>query len=291
MATVNFSRREILCKIVYYGPGLCGKTTNLQSIHAKMPENLRGNLTSVATKQDRTLFFDLLPLELGKVKDFTIRLQLYTVPGQVYYNASRKIVLKGVDGVVFVADSQRGKMTENQDSLKNLGDNLRENGADPSQIPIVLQFNKRDLAPVYTVEELNQELNPNNLGYFEAIATTGQGVFNTLKRITELVVTDIKSRLEAAERVPAAPAPAAPTPPKPPMPAPAAAPVFAPASSAPVAPAAAAPAPPLPPAPIPAPAMAKPVAVEEIAGDESDREAGRKGFWGKITGVFKKTGK
>ena len=200
MPTMNFSRKEILCKIVYYGPGLCGKTTNLQSVHAKVPEKMRGNLTSVATKQDRTLFFDLLPIEIGKIQDFTVKLQLYTVPGQVYYNASRKIVLKGVDGVVYVADSQNGKMDENIESLKNLEDNLIENGVDPSTIPVVLQYNKRDLANIYDVEEMNKAINKNNLSYFEAIATTGHGVFNTLKGITKLVVDDVKKKLAAAEK-------------------------------------------------------------------------------------------
>jgi signal recognition particle receptor subunit beta len=161
---------------------------------------MRGNLTSVATKQDRTLFFDLLPLEVGKIGDFTIRLQLYTVPGQVYYNASRKIVLKGVDGVVFVADSQRGKMEENIESLQNLEDNLVENGVDPSTIPVVLQFNKRDLPDVTTIEDLNNTLNKNSLSYFEAIAITGHGVFNTLKEITKLVIFDVKRKLSNAEK-------------------------------------------------------------------------------------------
>ncbi len=212
MATVNFQHREILCKIVYYGPGLCGKTTNLQTIHSKVPDKIRGNLTSIATRQDRTLFFDLLPIEIGKVRDFIIRLQLYTVPGQVYYNASRKIVLKGVDGIVFVADSQFGKMEENIESLHNLRDNLTENGVDPSTVPVVLQYNKRDLSPVYTVEELNSALNPNNLSYYGAIATTGQGVFNTLKGISAIVIKDIKAELDAADtREPK------PTPPPPPI--------------------------------------------------------------------------
>ncbi len=206
MATVNFSKREILCKIVYYGPGLCGKTTNLQTIHRKVPSKIRGNLTSVATKQDRTLFFDLLPLEVGRVRDFVIRLQLYTVPGQVYYNASRKIVLKGVDGIVFVADSQVGKMEENIESLQNLKDNLTENNVDPATVPVVLQYNKRDLAPTYPVEELNSAINKNNLSYFEAIATTGQGVFNTLKGISSVVIRDVKGKLESADkRKPASP--------------------------------------------------------------------------------------
>lgn len=208
MATVNFSKREILCKIVYYGPGLCGKTTNLQTIHKKVPDKIRGNLTSVATKQDRTLFFDLLPLEVGRVRDFIIRLQLYTVPGQVYYNASRRIVLRGVDGVVFVADSQVGKMEENIESLQNLMDNLIENGVDPSTVPVVLQYNKRDMKPTYSVEELNSAINKNDLSYFEAIASTGQGVFNTLKGISAVVIKDVKDKLDTADtRRPSSPTP------------------------------------------------------------------------------------
>ena len=145
MATLNFAHRELMCKIVYYGPGLGGKTTNLQHIHAKVPEKFRGNLTSIATRKDHTLFFDLLPLEYGKLRGFSIRLQLYTVPGQVFYNASRKIVLKGVDGIVFVADSQAGKMADNIESLKNLRDNLHELGFNIEKLPMVFQFNKRDL--------------------------------------------------------------------------------------------------------------------------------------------------
>jgi len=268
---VNFARREIMCKIVYYGPGLCGKTTNLQAIHLKVPENMRGNLTSVATKQDRTLFFDLLPLDIGKIKDFAVRLQLYTVPGQVYYNASRKIVLKGVDGVVFVADSQQGKMDENVESFKNLRENLRENGADPATIPLVLQYNKRDLAPVYEIEELNRGLNPHlNISYFESIANTGQGVFNTLKKITQMVVDDIKIKLEAADRVPAAKPVAAPTP--------------APAPVKPVAE-------PVAVAETPQPATVKTAAAEEPVTQEPEQATVRKGFWSRIAGWFKRTGK
>ncbi len=197
MATVNFNQREILCKIVYYGPGLSGKTTNLQLIHNRMPEQRRGKLTSVATSQDRTIFFDLLPLEVGKIRDFKVKLQLYTVPGQVYYNSTRKIVLMGVDGVVFVADSQRSKMFENAESLSNLKDNLRDNGIDPLTVPVVIQYNKRDLDLIYPVPELNLALNPNNLSHFEAVALTGHGVFNTLKGITSLVLNDVKERLSA----------------------------------------------------------------------------------------------
>lgn len=198
MATLNFSRRELLCKIVYYGPGLGGKTTNLQHIHARVPERFRGNLTSIETRGDRTLFFDLLPLEYGKLRGFSIHLQLYTVPGQVFYNASRKIVLKGVDGVVFVADSQAGKMAENIESLKNLCDNLHELGFDIEKLPMVFQFNKRDLEPAYPVNELSLELNHRNLNYFEAVATEGKGVFSTLKSISALVIDDIKSKFEVS---------------------------------------------------------------------------------------------
>jgi signal recognition particle receptor subunit beta len=277
MATVNFARREILCKIVYYGPGLCGKTTNLQAIHARIPEGQRGNLTSVATKQDRTLFFDLLPIELGKVKEFAIRLQLYTVPGQVYYNASRKIVLKGVDGVVFVADSQKGKMEENVESLKNLRDNLVENGADPATIPLIFQYNKRDLSPVFTIEELNAGLNPNRLSYCEAVAVTGQGVFNTLKIISGMVVNDIKLRLEASEKAHAAAGAARPVAP-PPTPTPAPTPAAAPKVVL------AAPPPPLAPPPPPA---AQPAVPAVPATAEADSQ--RKGFWGKVSGIFKRT--
>ncbi len=212
MATVNFARREILCKIVYYGPGMGGKTTNLLSIHERVPEKMRGNMTSIATRQDRTLFFDLLPIEIGKIQDFTIRLQLYTVPGQVYYNASRKIVLKGVDGVVFVADSQIGKMDENIESLQNLDENLTEHGVKPGSIPLVLQFNKRDLSPLYSVEELNKALNKDNLAHFESIATTGHGVFNTLKAISAMVVKDIKKKISSADKQKKAEKPAEPKP-------------------------------------------------------------------------------
>ncbi|MDP8208110.1 MAG: GTPase domain-containing protein [Candidatus Electryonea clarkiae] len=212
MATVNFGRREILSKIVYYGPGMCGKTTNLQTIHGKVPEKLRGNLTSVATQQDRTLFFDLLPIEIGKIQGFSIRMQLYTVPGQVYYNASRKIVLRGVDGIVFVADSQAQKMRENIESLQNLSENLKELGIDPANVPLVMQYNKRDLSPLSTVEELNKELNSKEYAYFESIAVTGHGVFDTLKAITSMVVKEIREKLakQDTSKITAAPQPVQP---------------------------------------------------------------------------------
>ena len=195
MASINFREREIICKIVYYGPRLSGKTTNLQSIHNRMPDNRRGSLTSIATNQDRTIFFDLLPLDVGSINDFTVKLQLFTVPGQVYYNATRKIVLKGVDGVVFVADSQRGKMYENMESLENLKDNLEENGIDSATVPVVLQYNKRDLNPVYSIDEMNESLNQQGLSFYESVASSGNGVFNTLKGITTLVMNDVRKKI------------------------------------------------------------------------------------------------
>jgi len=199
MATIKFKQRELLCKIVYYGPGLGGKTTNLQYIFKRVPEKYRGNLTSVDTKGDRTLFFDLLPLDYGKFRGFSVRLQLYTVPGQVIYNASRRIVLKGADGVVFVADSQVGRMDENIDSIKNLRDNLAEYGINWETIPTVLQHNKRDLSPICSIEELNQALNFRRLKWFEATAVDGMGVFPTLKGITAVVIENLKRDIPQAE--------------------------------------------------------------------------------------------
>jgi len=192
MAIIRFTQRELLCKIVYYGPGLGGKTTNLQYIFNQVPEKYRGNLTSVDTKGDRTLFFDLLPLDYGKFRGFSVRLQLYTVPGQVIYNASRRIVLKGSDGVVFVADSQAGRMEDNICSIKNLADNLRQYGIDWETVPTVLQYNKRDQNPICSIEELNQALNSRRLKWFEATAIDGKGVFTTLKGITAAVIGNLK---------------------------------------------------------------------------------------------------
>jgi hypothetical protein len=215
MATIKFSQRELLCKIVYYGPGLGGKTTNLQYIFGQVPEKYRGNLTSIDTKGDRTLFFDLLPLDYGKFRGFSVRLQLYTVPGQVIYNASRRIVLKGADGVVFVADSQVDRMDENITSINNLRDNLREYGIDWKVIPTVLQYNKRDLDPINSIAELNQALNFRNLKWFEATAVNGKGVFPTMKGITGAVIenlkrdvpqADLSSKLVRPQRPPKAPA-------------------------------------------------------------------------------------
>ena len=171
MVLVSYSGKEINAKLVYYGPGLSGKTTNLEYIYGSIPGNHRGKMVSMKTKTERTLFFDFLPVQLGELSGFKTRFLLYTVPGQVYYNATRKLVLKGVDAVVFVADSKRGKMDENVESLENLKENLREHGLDVDSIPWVLQYNKRDLPEVYSIQELDQVLNPMKVPTFEAVAT------------------------------------------------------------------------------------------------------------------------
>jgi signal recognition particle receptor subunit beta len=188
MVQINFAKREINCKLVYYGPGLSGKTTNLEVVHKKAPASKKGELTSIATEGDRTLFFDYMPLELGKVGGMNTKFQLYTVPGQVYYNATRKLVLQGADGVVFVADSQADKMDENLESFQNLEENLREQGLDPKTIPMVLQWNKRDLPNVLTCEELDKRMNKYGAPTFEAVAVTGDGVFPTLKKLAQIVL-------------------------------------------------------------------------------------------------------
>ncbi len=204
MVSINYSSREVSCKIVYYGPGLSGKTTNLQYVHAKVPKKTRGDLISLATDADRTLYFDFLPINIGAVNGFATKFQLYTVPGQVFYNATRKLVLRGVDGLVFVADSQRSKRDENIESLNNLKENLIEYGYDISTLPIVLQYNKRDLPEVMSIEELQQDLNWNNLPYFEASAVKGVGVFDTLKMITKIVLNRArKTETPEAEAAPA----------------------------------------------------------------------------------------
>ena len=192
MVSINYSSREVCCKIVYYGPGLSGKTTNLQYVHAKVPKTTRGDLISLATEADRTLYFDFLPINIGTINGFAAKFQLYTVPGQVYYNATRKLVLRGVDGVVFVADSQPDKMEENIESLTNLQDNLEEYGYNVHELPMVIQYNKRDLPGVLPVEELNARLNQDGWPHFEASATIGNGVFDTLKLIIKLVLDKAK---------------------------------------------------------------------------------------------------
>jgi len=190
---INLPLREITCKIVYYGPGLCGKTTNLQYIYAKTNPEARGNMIALATETDRTLFFDFLPLGLGEIRGFKTRFHLYSVPGQVFYDASRKLILRGVDGVVFVADSLYDRLDANLESMENLRVNLAEQGYDLDTIPFVIQYNKRDLPNAMPMEELSRLLNPRKVPEFGAVAVTGEGVFDTLKAIAKLVLQKVKS--------------------------------------------------------------------------------------------------
>ncbi len=198
MTFINYASREINCKIVYYGPGLGGKTTNLQYIYDTSAAQQKGKLISLATETERTLFFDFLPLELGTVRGFKARFHLYTVPGQVFYDASRKLILKGVDGVVFVADSQRERMDANLESLWNLEENLKSHGYDFSKIPYALQLNKRDLPDVLSVEELKRELIRKDEPIIEAVAPKGIGVFETLKAVAKQVLTDLRKSAGAS---------------------------------------------------------------------------------------------
>jgi mutual gliding-motility protein MglA len=193
MTFINYASREINCKIVYYGPGLCGKTTNLQYIYDKTNPNAKGKLISLATETDRTLFFDFLPLELGTVRGFKTRFHLYTVPGQVFYDASRKLILKGVDGVIFVADSQTERMDANLESIDNLVVNLKSQGYDLMTIPYVLQLNKRDLPNVVAAEEMKRLLIRKSTPepVFDAVASKGIGVFETLKGVAKLVLSEL----------------------------------------------------------------------------------------------------
>nr|MBN2276709.1 hypothetical protein [candidate division Zixibacteria bacterium] len=193
MVAINYATREVTCKIVYYGPGLSGKTTNLQMIHDKVPQNTRGKMISLATEADRTLYFDFLPINIGTISGFAAKFQLYTVPGQVYYNATRKLVLRGTDGLVFVADSQPDKMDENIESLNNMKENLAEYGYDIKDLPIVIQYNKRDLPNILPVAELEAKLNELGWKHFEAAAVSGTGVFDTLKMIIKLVLDKARS--------------------------------------------------------------------------------------------------
>jgi hypothetical protein len=193
MAFVNHAAREIHCKIVYYGPGLGGKTTNLRYIHARMDGASKGQLISLATETDRTLFFDFLPVELGTIRGFRARFHLYTVPGQVFYDASRKLILKGADGVVQVADSQEARLDANLESLRNLHENLRANGLDLAAIPYVLQLNKRDLPAVLPAPELVRLLRVKDEPVVPAEARRGVGVFDTLKAVVRLVLMDLRS--------------------------------------------------------------------------------------------------
>jgi signal recognition particle receptor subunit beta len=211
MASINYATRQISVKIVYYGPGLSGKTTNLQVIHKKTPQEHKSDMVSLATETDRTLFFDFLPLDLGKIKGFATKFQLYTVPGQVYYNATRKLVLRGVDGVVFVADSGADKVQENLESFQNLEDNLAEYGYQRESVPIILQYNKRDLPNALPIDELNRLINKYNLPWGEGIAYKGVGVFDTLKQIGKIVIDYLNkkySRSSPGSRGGEAPAPA-----------------------------------------------------------------------------------
>ena len=195
MSFINYAAREINCKLVYYGPGLCGKTTNLQQIYARVDPAARGKLISLATESERTLFFDFLPLDLGTIRGFKTRFHLYTVPGQVFYDASRKLILKGADGVVFVADSQVERMEANIESLENLGENLVEQGHGLTTLPHIIQYNKRDLPNVVPVVDLQSTLNEHNTPWFEASAAKGIGVFETLKGAAKLILTDLKNKM------------------------------------------------------------------------------------------------
>jgi len=192
MSFINYSSKEINCKIVYYGPGLCGKTNNLQYIYKRMNSDARGKMVSLATETERTLFFDFLPLSLGEVRGFKTRFHLYTVPGQVFYDASRRLILRGVDGVVFCADSQLTRMDANIESLENLRLNLEEQGYSMEKVPLVIQYNKRDLPNIASVAEMHALLNTRNVPEFESCARTGMGVFETLKSIIKLVLNDLR---------------------------------------------------------------------------------------------------
>ncbi len=281
MVFFNYSTMQMAAKVVYYGPGLCGKTTNLHYIYQHTAGESRGEMVSLETETDRTLFFDLLPIDVGSIAGFNTRIQLYTVPGQVFYNTTRKLVLKGVDGVVFVADSQRAMLQTNVESFRNLEENLAEMGLSVDTLPLVLQFNKRDLADICSVEEMNAALNRHNWPSFESSAVTGMGVFETLKGISRFTLMSLKKRLGRSEPAPARPAapPAKPAAAAPPPGAPAAAPAVpsqavprpaapplatsgahpqipAPGTPAPPRPAGAAP-PPAPPKPAPAAAPPK----------------------------------
>ena len=234
MVLFNYSTKELTAKVVYYGPGLCGKTTNLQWIHEKLPIKNKGKMLSLATEADRTLFFDFLPIELGSIRGMKTRIQLYTVPGQVFYNATRRMVLKGADCVVFVADSQEPMLDANLDALRNLRENLEANEIEADEIPTVLQYNKRDLPNALPIEILNEKLNPRGLPYFEAVAMKGIGVEETLKGATTLVFRALATKYGGAEGSAAAGRPAAPARPAPPVSSAPAAP--APAASAPSSP-------------------------------------------------------
>jgi len=203
MALFNYATKEITIKIVYYGPGLSGKTTNLQYLHSILTPETRGKLLSLATETDRTLFFDFLPIELGKIRDFSVRFQLYTVPGQVRYNATRRLVLRGADAIVFVADSQRTMNEENIESLKNMRENLISNNINPDNIPLILQYNKRDLPNILSIDEMNKDLNKDGkYKYEESIAIAGKGVKESFQHITEFAIKDIQEKYSIEVKTP-----------------------------------------------------------------------------------------
>ncbi|MFO1031892.1 MAG: GTPase domain-containing protein [Planctomycetota bacterium] len=208
MVQINFALKEVNCKVVFYGPGMSGKTTNLEIVHQKAPEENKGELTSISTDGDRTLFFDFMPLDLGNVAGMRTKFQLYTVPGQVYYNSTRKLVLQGVDGVIFVADSDPEKMDENIESYSNLIENLAEYGKDVRELPHVIQYNKRDLPNAMPTAEMDKRLNKFGVPTFEAVAYTGEGVFPTLKTLAAMVLESIE-KIDGRNPRKAAPKPAA----------------------------------------------------------------------------------
>ncbi len=191
MSMINYASREINCKIVYYGSGLGGKTTNLEYVYSRVNPDTKGKMISLATETERTLFFDFLPIDLGEIRGFKTRFHLYTVPGQVYYNASRKLILKGVDGIIFVADSQAERQEANVEAMHNLYENLESYGYDLEEIPFAIQYNKRDLSNIMPVEALQRQLNPAGVPDFEAIALEGRGVFDTLKAVSKMVVKSL----------------------------------------------------------------------------------------------------
>jgi mutual gliding-motility protein MglA len=269
MVFFNYSTMQMAAKVVYYGPGLCGKTTNLHYIYQHTAGESRGEMVSLETETDRTLFFDLLPIDVGTIAGFNTRIQLYTVPGQVFYNTTRKLVLKGVDGVVFVADSQRAMLQANQESFHNLEENLAEMGLSVDTLPLVLQYNKRDLPDTFSVEELNRALNRGNWPWVESSAVTGMGVFETLKEISKVTLLSLKKRL--ARGSDSSTTTAAPRPAPRPLPPPGAPPLPSrpmsqsnPQIMPPAQPQAARPAPLPPPAP-PRPAAAPPAAAATAA--------------------------
>jgi signal recognition particle receptor subunit beta len=231
MVQINFAQKQVNAKVVYYGPGMSGKTTNLEIVHQKAPNENRGDLTSISTDGDRTLFFDYMPLDLGTVAGMRTCFQLYTVPGQVYYNSTRKLVLQGVDGVIFVADSSPGATEANLESLRNLEENLNEYGKSLATLPFVLQYNKRDMPGALSVAELDAQMNPHRVPTFEAVAATGQGVFPTLKGLASIVLKNLMAETTQGAQAPAAALPTA-RPAAAPAPAPAAAPVAASAAYA-----------------------------------------------------------